>query len=143
MTMMISADSSRSKRNLTGAHVREQGVPWGRGNPSMPSSSYRQFQPRRNRPAAGTPRRPGQTPRRAPPWEPAHCTRNPLRRQELETRRGIQTRTLGRSEALVGRGSLTVDVVEAEGDGEREPIGVAAVAAAGPDLLHLRASERK
>lgn len=29
-----------------------------------------------------------------------------------------------------------MDVVEAEGDGEREPIGVAAVAAAGPDLPH-------
>jgi len=39
------------------------------------------------------------------------------------------------------RGSLTVDVVEAEGDGERESIGVAAVAAAGPDLPHLQASE--
>jgi hypothetical protein len=34
-----------------------------------------------------------------------------------------------------------VDVVEAEGDGERESIGVAAVAAAGPDLSHLQASE--
>ena len=34
-----------------------------------------------------------------------------------------------------------MDVVEAEGDGERESIGVAAVAAAGPDLSHLQASE--
>ena len=39
------------------------------------------------------------------------------------------------------RGCVTVDVVEAEGDGEREPIGGAAVAAAGPDLSHLQASE--
>jgi hypothetical protein len=34
-----------------------------------------------------------------------------------------------------------VDVVEAEGDREREPIGMAAVAAAGPDLPHLQASQ--
>lgn len=34
-----------------------------------------------------------------------------------------------------------MDVVEAEGDREREPIGMAAVAAAGPDLPHLQASQ--
>lgn len=34
-----------------------------------------------------------------------------------------------------------MDVVEAEGDGEPEPIGRATVAAAGPDLYHLQASE--
>ena len=38
---------------------------------------------------------------------------------------------------------VTVDVVEAEGDGEGEAIGVAAVPAAGPDLSHLQAAAER
>jgi hypothetical protein len=50
-------------------------------------------------------------------------------------RHGIRRRTLNHySEGSEPVRSVTVDVVEAEGDGEGEAIGVAAVPAAGPDL---------
>ena len=81
-TTRITAQCHREQEkqgNLTGALPRGGGVPSGRGNPIVPSSSCPHPQRHHNRPADGTPRRPARTPRRAPPSGTTHYTGNPLR----------------------------------------------------------------